>query len=98
MAWNEPGNNDKDPWKNKGGNNQGPPDLDDLFKDLGNKMNGIFGGKSGGGNSGGTGSAGGNFSGVAVTLALVYCINCLSYLRVYTPSKKLSAASNLRFR
>ena len=27
MAWNEPGKDDKDPWKNKGGKNQGPPDL-----------------------------------------------------------------------
>ena len=31
MAWNEPGKDDKDPWKYKGGNNQGPPDLDVLF-------------------------------------------------------------------
>ncbi len=37
MAWNEPGNNDKDPWKNKGGKNQGPPDLDELMNDLGKK-------------------------------------------------------------
>ena len=49
MAWNEPGNNDKDPWKNKGGKNQGPPDLDDLLKDIGNKFGGIFGGKKSGG-------------------------------------------------
>lgn len=48
MAWNEPGNNnnnDNDPWKNRG-KDQGPPDLDELFKDLGNRFNGIFGGKS----------------------------------------------------
>ena len=31
MAWNEPGGNgDKDPWGNRG--NQGPPDLDEVFK------------------------------------------------------------------
>ena len=36
MAWNEPGNNggrdDKDPWgnKNRGGREQGPPDLDEI--------------------------------------------------------------------
>jgi membrane protease subunit HflK len=46
MAWNEPGNNDKDPWKKKDNKNQGPPDLDDLLKDIGNKFGGIFGGKS----------------------------------------------------
>ncbi|WP_371187770.1 FtsH protease activity modulator HflK [Thalassotalea maritima] len=52
MAWNEPGKNDNDPWKNKGGRDQGPPDLDELLKDLGNKFGGVFGGnkpgKSGG--------------------------------------------------
>lgn len=46
MAWNEPGNNNNDPWKNRGGKDQGPPDLDELFKDLGNRFNGMFGGKS----------------------------------------------------
>lgn len=47
MAWNEPGNNkDNDPWKNRG-QDQGPPDLDELFKDLGNRFNGLFGGKKG---------------------------------------------------
>ena len=46
MAWNEPGNNDKDPWKKKDDKNQGPPDLDDLLKDIGNKFGGIFDGKS----------------------------------------------------
>lgn len=38
MAWNEPGNNNNDPWKNKGGKDQGPPDLDDIFKGLSNKF------------------------------------------------------------
>mgnify|MGYP001043034129 FL=1 len=45
MAWNEPGNNNNDPWKNRGGKDQGPPDLDELFKDLGNRFNGLFGNK-----------------------------------------------------
>ncbi|MDU0113729.1 FtsH protease activity modulator HflK [Psychrosphaera aquimarina] len=47
MAWNEPGNNDNDPWKNRG-KDQGPPDLDELFKDLGKRFNGMFGGKPSG--------------------------------------------------
>jgi len=34
MAWNEPGGNNNDPWKNRGGRDQGPPDLDDVFKNL----------------------------------------------------------------
>jgi len=94
MAWNEPGNNDKDPWKNKGGNNQGPPDLDDLFKDLGNKFNGIFGGKSGG--SAGSGNAGGGFSGVAVTLALFVALIAYLFTCVYT-IKEAERGIKLRF-
>lgn len=54
MAWNEPGK-DKDPWGGRGGgnNNDGPPDLDEAFKKLQDKLNGIFGGGSGGGKSSG---------------------------------------------
>ena len=42
MAWNEPGGNNNDPWKNKGGRDQGPPDLDEVFKNLMSKL-GKFG-------------------------------------------------------
>ncbi|MCH8529489.1 MAG: FtsH protease activity modulator HflK [Saccharospirillum sp.] len=66
MAWNEPpngnNNNDQDPWGNrrrKG--NDGPPDLDDLFKQINEKLGKLFGGsggKGGGSSSGGTGGAG----------------------------------------
>lgn len=56
MAWNEPGGGkDKDPWN--GGDN-GPPDLDEAFKKLQDKLNGMFGsGGSGGGSKGGDISA-----------------------------------------
>lgn len=94
MAWNEPGNNDKDPWKNKGGNNQGPPDLDDLFKDLGNKVSGIFGGKSGG--SGGAGNTGGSFSGVAITLVLFIALFAYLFTCFYT-IKEAERGIKLRF-
>ena len=43
MAWNQPGNNgqDRDPWGNRsGGRDQGPPDLDDVFRKLGKKLGG----------------------------------------------------------
>lgn len=59
MAWNEPGNNGRDPWGNNGGgnrNDQGPPDLDEVVKKLQESLSGLFG-KSGG--SGGSGSDGG---------------------------------------
>ncbi len=52
MAWNEPGGpKDKDPWG--GGNkNQGPPDLDEVIRNIQNKLSGLFGGKKGGGSGG----------------------------------------------
>ncbi|OEE78187.1 FtsH protease activity modulator HflK [Vibrio genomosp. F6] len=67
MAWNEPGNNngnngrDNDPWGNKnnrGGRDQGPPDLDEVFNKLSQKLGGKFGKKGGNGPSiGGGGGA-----------------------------------------
>ena len=41
MPWNEPGK-DKDPWGQR--NNDGPPDLDELFKNLRDKFGGVLGG------------------------------------------------------
>ena len=89
MAWNEPGGNDdkrsddknrgskdNDPWKTNRGNrgNQGPPDLDEVFKNVQKKFGSLFGGKGGGfnGNSkgGGIGSAGGN-AGVGIGLVAI---------------------------
>lgn len=53
MAWNEPGggNGSKDPWGDKGRKQDGPPDLDEVFKKLNEKVTSLFGGK--GGKSGG---------------------------------------------
>jgi membrane protease subunit HflK len=62
MAWNEPGGNNNDPWKNKGGRDQGPPDLDEVFKNLMNK----FGKFGGGGNSGSSG--GKNLGGIGTAV------------------------------
>jgi len=66
MAWNEPGGNKNDPWKNRGGKDQGPPDLDDVFKNLFGKF-----GKSGGGNGGSGKSLGGIGAGILVGLLVV---------------------------
>jgi membrane protease subunit HflK len=44
MAWNEPGNKGKDPWGNKSNNDKGPPDLDEVFRNLSKR----FGGKGDG--------------------------------------------------
>lgn len=41
------------------GPNQGPPDLDELWRDFNRKLGGLLGGKKGGGQGGGNGSGGG---------------------------------------
>jgi len=46
MPWNEPGK-DKDPWGQR--NNDAPPDLDEVLKNLKKKLGGILGGGKGGG-------------------------------------------------
>ncbi|GLY59722.1 cell division protein FtsH [Pectobacterium brasiliense] len=89
MAWNQPGNNgqDRDPWgsssnnggnsggnNNKGGRDQGPPDLDDIFRKLSKKLGDLGGGKGSGssnsGNSGGP-ALGGRIVGIAAVAAVV---------------------------
>ncbi|MGM8225995.1 FtsH protease activity modulator HflK [Cellvibrio sp. ARAG 10.3] len=72
MAWNEPGGKDKDPWGGGGKNNDGPPDLDEAFKKLQEKLNGLFGGGSGG--KGSNENSGGGFGGILVVLAVVALI------------------------
>uniref|UniRef100_A0A486XK71 Protein HflK n=1 Tax=Rheinheimera sp. BAL341 TaxID=1708203 RepID=A0A486XK71_9GAMM len=74
MAWNEPGNNGKnnDPWK-QGGRDQGPPDLDEVFRNFGKKFGGIFGGgKSSGSNGGGSSAA---IALIAIVAALVWAFS-----------------------
>lgn len=76
MAWNEPGNNNnKDPWKNQGGRDQGPPDLDDIFKNLFKKFGGSGGRRGGGKNIGGKGLSG---VGIAVVVAILASIWVIS--------------------
>ena len=72
MAWNEPGGNgDKDPWNTKRGNrgDQGPPDLDEVFKNLQKKFGSLFGGK-GGRSGGGAGISGGGF-GISLVIVIL---------------------------
>jgi membrane protease subunit HflK len=62
MAWNQPGGGDRDPWG--GGNrNDGPPDLDEVVKNLQKKLGGLFG-KSRNNGGGGESSGGGFPSGI----------------------------------
>jgi membrane protease subunit HflK len=70
MAWNEPGGNgDKDPWGNRG--NQGPPDLDEVFKNFQRKFGSLFGGKGGRGGGRGTGKGSGGSFGIGIVVAIV---------------------------
>ena len=72
MAWNQPGSGDKDPWKQPKGGNQGPPDLDDIVKNIQKKLGGLFGGKGGNGQGHvGGGKAGGIGVSLIVVVALV---------------------------
>jgi len=53
MAWNEPGNGnkDKDPWGNKNNQGGGPPDLDDMLKKLWKQVSGGGNKRSNGGST-----------------------------------------------
>jgi membrane protease subunit HflK len=60
MSWNKPGNGDpgqRDPWGRRRGGQQGPPDLDEIVRNIQNRLSSLFGGgkggKSGGGQPGG---------------------------------------------
>ena len=73
MAWNDPQWGNKDNRKNSG-----PPDLDELWRRVNQRLNSLFGGKSGGSGGGGEGSApglpgGGNLVGLLIgVLVLVW--------------------------
>lgn len=66
MAWHEPNNKDdkssKDPWSGEK-KSEGPPDLDEAFRRLQDKLSGVFGGKKGGSDSEpGSDQGGGNIA------------------------------------
>ncbi len=75
MAWNEPGNNgngSKDPW---GNNNDGPPELDEAWRRFKDRLDGIFGGGSGGSggaSAGGSGFTAGSFGVFALAVAIIW--------------------------
>lgn len=57
MAWNEPGGNkNKDPWG--GGNDNKPPDLDEVMSNIKKKVGEVLGNKSGGSGGGGSSNGG----------------------------------------
>ena len=64
MAWNQQGPENKDPW-GQGNGRGGPPDLDQVIRDLQKKLSGIFG-KSSSRGGGGGGSGGGKGKGLSL--------------------------------
>ena len=85
MAWNEPGG-EKDPWGKK--NDQGPPDLDEVFKNIQSKLSGLFGGSK----TPSSGSSGGgfNFSGTAIgfIVAIVVIVWLGSGIYIIQPAER----------
>lgn len=77
MAWNEPGGNKNDPWKNRGGKEQGPPDIDDVLKNL-------FGKFGKGGGDGGGSSVGPNLTGKSIGLIVVIALIVYALSGIYT--------------
>ncbi len=65
MAWNDPQWGNRDNRKNSG-----PPDLDEIWRKFNQKLNGMFGNKSGGGGDE-TPSGGGNLIGLLILLAVL---------------------------
>ena len=69
MPWKEPGKGDKDPWKS---GDQQPPDLDEIFRNVSNRLQSIFGGGGKGSSSGSSKSSGGG--GGAFVLVLMFVV------------------------
>lgn len=92
MAWNEPGGGNKDPWSGRGGNDQGPPDLDEVVRKLQERLGGLFGGRksSGGGGSGGFRFPGGRLgaSAVAIAAGVLFAIWLASGIYIVEPAER----------
>lgn len=82
MAWNEPGNGNK-----QGGNQDGPPDLDKVFKDMSDKFSGLFGKKKSSGSSGSGDSVNAKPL-IIVGLVVLLIIWALSGIFIVSPAEK----------
>ncbi len=82
MAWNEPGGNSggkRNPWGSGNKPEQGPPDLDEVLRNLQRRLAGLFGGSGGNRNVGGTGGPGRGFGigTIALVLAAIWLFSGL---------------------
>jgi membrane protease subunit HflK len=77
MPWNQPGSggNDDDPWgqrkRSGNGRNQGPPDLDEVFRQAKDRIDNMFSRRKGGGGGDGDSSSGGGLPGRGPLSALL---------------------------
>lgn len=76
MAWNEPGGGRRNPWGDGGGGGGGgggnqPPDLEEMLKNLKQRLAGLFGARGGGSGRGGASPLGGGGLGWLVLALLV---------------------------
>jgi len=85
MPWNQPGGSDgKDPWGNRN-NQDGPPDLDEIVKNLQKKFSGFFGAGKGSGSKNSSDSGGGKSFGIAgVLVVLVLLVGAWLATGIYT--------------
>jgi membrane protease subunit HflK len=69
MPWNQPGSPGGNPWGGKG-NRQGPPDLDEIVRNVQRRLSELFGRARSGGNGegGGSGGSGGGMGGMGALL------------------------------
>ena len=92
MPWNQPGGSDgKDPWGNKN-NQEGPPDLDEVVKNLQKKFGSLFGGGKGG-DKGSSGSDGNSFGAKGVIAVLVLLLGVWLATGFYTVQQGETAVS-----
>lgn len=76
MGWNEPNDNNRDPWGGRR-NEPGPPDLDELVRKMQNKLGAMFGRRPRGG--GGAGRGPGEASASTLVLIAVIAVAALIY-------------------
>lgn len=86
MAWNEPGKDDKDPWGNNRGND-GPPDLDDVMRNLKNKLSAMFGG-SGTNSSNDQPTGQGGAIGLGLIAAVIFVVWLASGIYIVEPAEQ----------
>jgi modulator of FtsH protease HflK len=69
MPWKEPGKGDKDPWSSGG---QQPPDLEEVFRNLSNRLRALFGGGGRGRRSDGDGGGSSSMLAILVVAFLLW--------------------------